>query len=87
MAGKGRESFEKRQRERDRQRRAAEKRARREERANAEPGEDDEATDPRTPDELLEEFRVLSERHAAGAVPDDEFEARRAELYEALGMA
>jgi hypothetical protein len=85
VAGKGRESFEKRQRERDRQRRAAEKRARREERK--ETGPDDEAVEGPSADELLEEFRVLSERHAAGAVPDDEFEARREEIYEALGMA
>jgi len=34
----------------------------------------------------MEQFRVLSERHAAGAVDAATYEAERAIIFEALGL-
>ncbi|MFP5330907.1 MAG: hypothetical protein ACLGHX_00875 [Acidimicrobiia bacterium] len=81
MAGKGRQSFEKRQREADRQDRAREKAARRQERKEV-----DEDVD--TPDEeaLMASYSKLAERHAAGEVDDESFAAAKAEIFEQLGL-
>jgi hypothetical protein len=78
----GRESFEKRQREKKRQERAAEKRQRRETRG-------DEAENPEVEDTeaLMERFRVLSEQHAAGIVDAETYEAERLVIFELLGLA
>ncbi|MCZ7531150.1 MAG: hypothetical protein M5U31_12910 [Acidimicrobiia bacterium] len=83
MAGRGRQTFEKRQREKSRQERAAAKRARREERKEAK-AEDDGSEDDT--DDLLERFRILNERHEAGEIDEESFEAEKEELFEALGM-
>ena len=80
---KGRERYEKRLRERARQEKAAAKREKRAERdAEAAEAVDEGPSE----DELLERFRVLNERNAAGELTDEEFEAGRAELMEALGF-
>jgi hypothetical protein len=47
------------------------------------------ATEPAdAPDEesLMEEFRVLSERHAAGGVTDDKYEEERRRIFVELGI-
>lgn len=76
---RGRESVEKRLREKRRQEKAAQKAARKEER---------QATDDVVEDEqaLLERFRRLSESHAADEIDDETFEQRRAEIFEQLGI-
>jgi hypothetical protein len=77
----GRESFEKREREKRRQQRSAAKRERREARAEADT--DDGAVDS---DELMERFRVLSERYEAGAVTHEQYEAQRLQIFSELGL-
>jgi hypothetical protein len=76
------QSFQKRQREIARRERAAAKRARRQSR-DGEPEGDAEGP---SEDELLEQFRLLNERHHAGAVTDEDFEARRTEIFAQLGL-
>jgi hypothetical protein len=78
----GSETFQKRERERKRQERAALKSERRETRRNSEA--DDAAV---SADDLMEQFRILSERHAAGAVDSATYEAERAAIFVQLGMA
>lgn len=78
------QSFAKRQRERLKQEKQAAKRSQREERKK----EREAASDPEHDEaELYEQFRVLSEKHAAGAVTDDDFEAQREEIFVKLGLA
>ena len=73
----------KRARERARLEKQAAKRERRQ------GGSSEEVTDPvDAPDEdaLLEEFRVLSERHAEGQVPQDQFDQERHRIFVELGI-
>lgn len=78
------QSFAKRQRERQKQEKQALKRQQREERKQAR----DEAEEPEHDEaELYEQFRLLSERHASGAVNDDDFETQREEIFVKLGLA
>lgn len=84
MAGKGRQSAEKRRIDKLRQEQQAAKRERRHNR-NTGGGADDGATPGGTQDELMERFRLLSEAHAAGRVTDEEFGPARHELMVALG--
>jgi hypothetical protein len=77
----GSESFQKRERERKRKERAADRRERRHARA------EDQASAPEVDtDALMEQFRILSERHAAGAVDNETYEAERAEIFAQLGL-
>ena len=76
----GSETFQKRERERKRQERAAERRERREARKN-----DD--TEPVSTEDLMEQFRILSEQHAAGAIDAETYEAQRSEIFVQLGLA
>ncbi len=89
MAGKNRERYEKRLRERAKQEKAAAKREQRDLRKRGvdEDGNpiEDEETGP-SEEDLLEQFRLLSESHAAGEMEDAAFEEKRAELMEALGF-
>lgn len=82
MAQRGKQSFEKRQREADRQDRARGKAARRLERRDA---DDEEGT---VVDEaaLMAEYGQLAERHDAGEVNEEGFLARKREIFEALGL-
>lgn len=81
MSRRGRERPSKRQLELDRAERAAAKAARKEAAAaNREPDEGDREAD------LLDEFRLLNERHAAGEIADTTFAARRREILDALGV-
>jgi len=75
----GSESFQKREREKRRQERAAEKRERQETRKTME-------TEPVDTDALMEQFRILSERHASRAIDDATYEAERLEIFTALGL-
>ncbi|MGI9601575.1 MAG: hypothetical protein ACR2QE_06810 [Acidimicrobiales bacterium] len=78
------QSFAKRQRERLKQEKQAAKRSQREERKR----EREEAGDPEHDEaELYEQFRLLSEQHAAGAITTEDFEARREEIFVKLGLA
>ncbi|HEY1118044.1 MAG TPA: SHOCT domain-containing protein [Acidimicrobiales bacterium] len=81
MAQRGNQSFEKRQREADRQDRAREKDARRRERREA----DDDGTDL---DEgaLMAEYGQLAERRESGEITEEQFTARKREIFEALGL-
>jgi hypothetical protein len=77
----GRESFEKREREKRRQQRSAAKRERRESRAEA-----DVDGDTVDSDELMERFRVLSEAYQAGALTHEQYEAQRQQIFSELGL-
>ncbi len=81
VAQRGKQSFEKRQREMDRQDRAQQKEARRQERREA--GDDAEVVDEAV---LMAEYGRLAERHASGEVDDERFTARKQEIFEALGL-
>lgn len=85
MAGKGRQSWEKRQREKAKRDKQEAKRAEREERRNAS-AEDVEPAEGPSEAELYARFAKLSEAHAAGEVDDETFEEKRAELFEMLGL-
>lgn len=79
MGRRGAESFEKRRKEKARLERQAVKRERRQA-----PKEDvDDAPDEMA---LMERFRVLSERHAAGKIGDVAYAAGRREIFSALGL-
>lgn len=81
MARSG-ETFAKRQREKARQEKQAAKRARRQDK-----GEDEVVADEGPDlDALMEEFRVISEQHAAGDLPTEEFEERRDQILVQLGV-
>ena len=85
MAGRSQQSFQKRQREKNKQDKQAAKRARREERKEARDG--DEETEGRGEMEIMEDYRVLSERYNNGEIEDEEYEERKEELFEELGLA
>lgn len=84
MAGKGRQSWEKRQREKAKRDKQTAKRAEREERKNAEP--DEISAEGPSEAELYARFAKLSEAYADGDIDDDTFEEKRAELFELLGL-
>jgi hypothetical protein len=76
-------SFGKREREKKKQERAAEKRERRQERSaqsESQANVVDEA-------ELMERFRVLSERFEAKTISREDYEAERAQIFTELGVA
>ncbi|NOY56559.1 MAG: hypothetical protein GXP34_11300 [Actinobacteria bacterium] len=82
MARRGAQAMAKRARERARQERQEAKRVRRQS-ASAD------AADPTdAPDEagLMEEFRVLSERYAAGALAEDLYAKERHRIFVELGI-
>ncbi len=81
MARSG-ETFAKRQREKARQEKQAAKRARRLEK-DEEGVEAEEAPDL---DALMEEFRIINEKHAAGELDSEEFEERRDDILMQLGV-
>ena len=81
MGRRSAETFGKRQREKARLERQAAKRERREAARYEEP--EDEGPDESA---LMERFRVLSERHAAGEMTAEAYESERAKIFEALGL-
>lgn len=84
MAGKGRQSWEKRQREKAKRDKQALKRERREERGAD--GDDAVSEEGPSEQELYERFAKLSQKHANGEIDDEVFETKRAELFEQLGI-
>jgi hypothetical protein len=83
MARPGGEQFAKRARERAREERREEKRLRRETRA----AESADPSDGPDEDALLEEFRVLSEHHAAGSIAESQYAQERRRIFDELGIA
>jgi hypothetical protein len=81
MARSG-ETFAKRQREKARQEKQAAKRAKR----LSKDDEDVETDEGPDLDALMEEFRIISEQHAAGDLPTEEFEERRDQILVQLGV-
>jgi hypothetical protein len=73
------ESAQKRERESKRKARAARRSERRDSRAEAE-------TPPVDTDALMEQFRLLSERHARGEMDDAAYEAERSAIFTELGV-
>ena len=82
MAQRGKQSFEKRQRESDRTDRARQKEARRQERKDA----DDEGGDAVDEAALMGQYGRLAERHANGEIDAERFAERKREIFEALGL-
>lgn len=84
--GRGSESFQKRQREKNKRERAAAKQARRHGKLD-DPFEEGEAPpNGRSEAELYEDFRLLSEKFQSGGVDEETYEQRRAEIFEELGL-
>ena len=79
---RGREGAAKRARERIRKEKQDAKRARRHESSDETPDD----TPPVDESRLMEEFRVLSERHAAGALDDDAYQEDRHRIFVELGI-
>jgi hypothetical protein len=77
------QSYQKRQRELRKKERKAEKLAIRHGKSSESDEEPEEGPDE---DALLEEFRLLNEKFAAGDVPEDDFEYRKAEIFAQLGL-
>ncbi len=77
------QSYQKRQRELRKKERKAEKLAVRHGKSAGSAESDDEGPDE---DALLEEFRQLNEKFAAGEVEEDDFEYRKAEIFAELGL-
>ena len=85
MAGKGRQSWEKRQREKAKRDKQALKRERREEKG-VDGDEETVSDEGPSEQELYERFAKLSKKHANGEIDDEVFETKRAELFEQLGI-
>jgi len=77
------QSYQKRQRELRKKERKAEKLAIRHGKSSASEEEPEAGPDE---DALLEEFRLLNEKFAAGSVPEEDFEYRKAEIFAELGL-
>jgi hypothetical protein len=77
------QSYQKRQRELRKKERKAEKLAVRHGKSS---DSDDEVDDGPDEDALLEDFRLLNEKFAAGDVKEDDFEFRKAEIFAQLGL-
>ena len=85
--GRGSESFQKRQREKNKRERAAAKQARRHGKLD-DPFEEVEApsSNGRSEAELYEDFRLLSEKYQSGGMDEETYEKRRTEIFEQLGL-
>jgi hypothetical protein len=81
MAQRGGEGMAKRARERAKQQKQEAKRQRRESRA-------EESTEIEAPNEaaLMEEFRLLSEKHSRGQVSEDVYTEERRRIFVELGI-
>lgn len=77
------QSYQKRQRELRKKERKAEKLAVRHGKSS---DAEEEAADGPDEDALLEEFRLLNEKFAAGDVEEADFEFRKAEIFAKLGL-
>lgn len=85
--GRGSESFQKRQREKNKRERAAAKQARRHGKLEVPFEEVEEpASNGKSEAELYEDFRLLSEKYQSGGMDEETYEQRRAEIFEQLGL-
>lgn len=86
--GRGSESFQKRQREKNKRERAAAKQARRHGKLEVPFEEDVEApsSNGKSEAELYEDFRLLSEKYQSGGMDEETYEKRRVEIFEQLGL-
>ncbi len=86
--GRGSESFQKRQREKNKRERAAAKQARRHGKLD-EPFEEEvevPSSNGKSEAELYEDFRLLSEKYQSGGMDEETYEKRRVEIFEQLGL-
>ena len=83
MAGRSQESSQKRQREKSKQEKQAAKRARRAERKDADAPE----STGRGEMEIMEEYEALSRSYNNDEIEEEEYEQRKEELFEELGLA
>ncbi len=84
--GRGSESFQKRQREKNKRERAAAKQARRHGKLDDPFGAEDAPSNGRSEAELYEDFRLLSEKFQSGGIDEETYEQRRTEIFEQLGL-
>ena len=86
--GRGSESFQKRQREKNKRERAAAKQARRHGKLDVPFEEEVEApsSNGKSEAELYEDFRLLSEKYQSGGMDEETYEKRRVEIFEQLGL-
>ncbi|MCY3967795.1 MAG: hypothetical protein OXE93_08515 [bacterium] len=85
--GRGSESFQKRQREKNKRERAAAKQARRHGKLDDPLGLEEASVESERSDaELYEDFRLLNEKYQAGGIDDETFERGREEIFEKLGL-
>lgn len=84
MAGRSRQSHDKRQREKRKAEKASIKRARRQNRDEGPEATSDEPEPDK--DALMERFRIINEKHAAGEISKEEFEEENNEILLALGV-
>ncbi len=84
--GRGSESFQKRQREKNKRERAAAKQARRHGKIEDPFEESEDPIGGRSEAELYEDFALLSEKYQAGGMDEETYEQRRAEIFEQLGL-
>ena len=86
--GRGSESFQKRQRVKNKRERAAAKQARRHGKLEVPFEEETEApsSNGKSEAELYEDFRLLSEKYQSGGMDEETYEQRRAEIFEQLGL-
>lgn len=87
--GRGSESFQKRQREKNKRERAAAKQARRHGKLDdpfVEGEEEAPSSNGRSEAELYEDFRLLSEKYQSGGMDEETYEKQRAEIFEQLGL-
>lgn len=86
--GRGSESFQKRQREKNKRERAAAKQARRHGKLEVpfEEEVEEPSTNGKSEAELYEDFRLLSEKYQSGGMDEETYEKRRVEIFEQLGL-
>ena len=86
--GRGSESFQKRQREKNKRERAAAKQARRHGKLEVPFEEEVEApsSNGKSEAELYEDFRLLSEKYQSGGMDEETYEKRRVEIFDQLGL-
>ncbi|WP_419918852.1 hypothetical protein [Candidatus Poriferisocius sp.] len=84
--GRGSESFQKRQREKNKKERAAAKQARRQGKAEDPFEQEEPLPSGRSEADLYEDFRLLSEKYQSGGMDEETYELRRAEIFEQLGL-
>jgi hypothetical protein len=82
VAQRGREGIAKRARERARKAKQDAKRERR----HSDSAADVDPNDGPDTDALMEEFRLLSESHAAGNIAQDAYDQERQRIFEELGL-